>query len=195
MMNRMMNERNKTMSYDNDDDDDDVEDTRKVEVGARVQKHTDDPTLPMGGVIESHEPAEMERPKEYWKLAPEDIEKTYEHFVIKWDDGSTERVQQYSVSLEDTEIERQYRKVAHEAGEKIDKLLAKAAKAISDAEEIADKYGVPFNSGVSPLSQSYFPSTTSELFPDLDSEFVNDVTGAYHSEYGEEGWQHSAVCY
>lgn len=175
------------MSYD-----DDKYDRELKEVGARVQKR-DGSAEPMGGVIESFEKPQLERPNDYWKCSREDQEKMVSYWHIKWDDGSTER-DSYPC-FEDTELERSYRKAAHEAREKIEELLDKASRAISDAEDIANKYGVPFHSRVSPLGQSYFPGSTAKLYPDLDPEFVKDVTGVYHSEYGEEGWQHSAVCY
>lgn len=179
--------------YDDDDyeDEDETEDDREVKVGARVQKN-EDVAEPMGGVITAHEPAKRPREREYWKFSKEEQADMEDHWVITWDDGTTS-LETYP-QLEDNELERQFRKAADEALVKIQKLVAKAAKALDEAEEIAEKYGIPFSSSVSPLSQSYYPTTTSELYPDLDREFIDNVAGTYHSDYGEEGWQHSAVC-
>lgn len=181
---------------DEDESDDEEEDDREVKVGARVQQSGGDEDIaePMGGVIESIEPAQMEKAREYWKFSEEDQDKMEPHATIKWDDGTTESIRCDYVDLEDNEIERQFRKACAEGKKKIEKKLATAAKALDEAEELAEKYGIPFHSGVSPLSQSYYPTTTSELYPDLDREFIDSLSGAYHSDYGEEGWQHSAVC-
>lgn len=116
-------------------------------------------------------------------------------YKVKWDDGEEEDVGPYDVHDEDSEVEREFRLVNLEAQKKIEEKLAKAMEALNEAEEIAEEYGVPFDSSISPLSQSYFPTTTREKFPHVDDEFINNVSGAYHSEYGGEGWQHSAVCY
>lgn len=177
--------------YDDEESDEEEEDDREVKVGARVQK-SEDVAEPMGGVITAHEPAKRPREREYWKFTREEQEDMEDHWLITWDDGTTER-EKYP-QLEDNEMERQFRKTAHEALDKIHKKLAIASKALDEAEAIAEKYGIPFSSSISPLSQSYYPSTMHELHPDMDSEFINDITGAYHSDYGEEGWQHSAVC-
>lgn len=97
---------------------------------------------------------------------------------------------------EDTsDLEAEFRKVFKSHIDKIDKQLEIASKAIAKAEKLAEKYGLPFSSNVSPLSQSYFPESFVEKFGDLDSDTVYDITGAYTSYYNEgAGWEHSAVC-
>lgn len=117
-----------------------------------------------------------------------------DNMTVKWDDGEVESVGQYDVYEEDSEHEREFRLVALEAQAKIEAKLKLASKALDEAEELAEKYGVPFHSGISPLSQSYFPTTTSEKFPEVSEDFVQEISGAYHSDYGGEGWQHSSVC-
>jgi hypothetical protein len=185
--------------YDDDDyenEEESEDDDREMKVGARVQKGTGDEDVaePLGGVVESLEPAEKPMADEYWKCSEEELDTMKEHITIKWDDGSTERLQVDDVDMEDTEVERDFRKACAKAKKQIEKKLVAAAKALDEAEAIANKYGIPFHSGVSPLSQSYYPSSTGELYPDLDSEFIDSLSGAYHSEYGEEGWQHSSIC-
>lgn len=180
------------MSYDEDDED--YEDDREIAVGARVQQNNR-AAEPIGGVIESIDPAETQRTSRYWELSQEEQAKMYYHANIKWDDGTYERIREGYISLEDTKLEREFRKAAIHALEEINKRLAIASNAIDEAEEIAEKYGVPFSADVSPLGQSYFPGSTSSLYENLSKDFIQGITGAYHSEYGEEGWQHSAVCY
>jgi hypothetical protein len=64
-----------------------------------------------------------------------------------------------------------------------------------EAEKLSDEHGIPFGSNISPLSQSYFPNSFREKFPDLDldSEEIQELVG--YSEYYEGGWEHSAVCW
>lgn len=94
---------------------------------------------------------------------------------------------------EEDELEAEFKKVVEAHQSKIDEQLAIAAKAIAKAEKISEKYGIPFYSGVSPLSQPYYPSSFSTKFGGLDSGFVSDITGTYN-EYDSEGWRHSSVC-
>ena len=165
----------------------------KLEVGTRVQK-LEDNAEPTGGVVEVFHPAEMEMARDYWNYSKEDQEKMKPHYTIKWDDGETQILSESDFNLEDNDMEREFRKAALKAEGQIQKLLDKAARAISEAEELSEQYGVPFSSSVSPIGQSYYPTTTESIFPDLDRDFIDDITGAYHSDYGEEGWQHSDVC-
>lgn len=166
---------------------------RIAEVGTRVQRDENEQVI--GGVIESIDPAQRMRTNNWYSLSEAEQEEMTAYANIKWDNGATSRVAVGLVYFEDTEMERQFRNAATVANKLIREKLTTASQALDEAQKIADQYGVPFNSYISPLSQSYYPYTTHELYGDLDRDFVNDVTGAYHSEYGEEGWQYSAVCY
>lgn len=74
-------------------------------------------------------------------------------------------------------------------------------KALREAEALADKHGVPFRSGISPLSNSYVPNSFSKSkFAALERDVVCDIAGVWGeyisdmlSGYGN-GWLHSAVC-
>lgn len=96
------------------------------------------------------------------------------------------------MSEENTKLEEEFKAVVAEVTPQIDEQLKIAREAIRKAEELSEKYGVPFRSSVSPLGQSYFPKKV----PDgLDQDFVFDVTGTWTEYYGDgSGWQHSAVC-
>lgn len=90
---------------------------------------------------------------------------------------------------EQLKLETEFEALYNKHVKKIEEQLNIAAKAISKAEELSEKYGIPFYAGVSPLSQSYTPGSLDE---DLDKDFISDLTGIYPGEY--EGWEHSAVC-
>lgn len=172
--------------------------SRDWKVGSRVQDDelVDGKAVIYVGTITEINTVEKEQEKYDYtlrKYVPQTVT-VIDNMKVKWDDGEEESVGQYDVYEEDSEHERQFRMVALVAKEKIEAKLAEASKALDEAEEIAEEYGVPFHSGISPLSQSYFPTTTSEKFPDVDSDFINEISDAYHSDYGGEGWQHSAVC-
>jgi hypothetical protein len=94
---------------------------------------------------------------------------------------------------EETELEKQFQE-AFETTEKLfDEQIEIAHKALRKAAAISEAYGVPFRARSSHLNVSYFPESFDEKFPDIDSEFVSDLT-ATHNEYGDSGWQHSAIC-
>lgn len=123
--------------------------------------------------------------------------KTTETYVksisVKWDSGTEEAgLNTWDVQSEDSPLEREFRIKAAEVINMIDEKLSIAAKAIEEAEAIAEEHGVSFSAGVSPLGQSYMAASASEKWPDLSKEFMNEVTDSY-GEY--DGWQHSAVCY
>ena len=112
------------------------------------------------------------------------------------DDFENEDSDDEEEASENPELEAAFQKVADAHMHQIEEQLEIAAKAIAKAEKIAEKYGLPFQASVSPLSQSFTPESFWEKFGDLDSDFVMDITDAYlGEEHGEAGWEHSAVCY
>lgn len=89
-----------------------------------------------------------------------------------------------------------YKKLYDEKSAEINKHIDVARKALRAAEEIADKYGVPFSTPVSPIHQNYSPSgieDTTGLSMDELREILGDEDISVENEYGS-GWEHSAVC-
>lgn len=117
---------------------------------------------------------------------------------VLWDDS--EDAEDWELELlepegEEDELEAEFQKLCDEHMEEIDAQLQIASDAIAKAEELSEKYGLPFSAGVSPLSQSYTPTSYYEKYRNLSTGFVSDLTGAYPGgEYDNEGWEHSAVC-
>lgn len=96
---------------------------------------------------------------------------------------------------ENPELEAEFMSVLNKHHSKIEEQLKIARKAISKAEKIAEKYGIPFDADVSPLSQTYTPASFEEKFGELDKEYVCEQIGIWPGgEYDCEGWEHSAVC-
>jgi phytoene dehydrogenase-like protein len=126
----------------------------------------------------------------WYALSQSEKDKVYDRYLLKLEDGS-EEITAYPHER-DTEMERSFRLIAEEAQEKIDEKLSEASRLLDEAESISEQYGVPFSSGISPLSQSYFPNSFKKKFPDLDMSTAGEIADA-HGEY-DCGWQHSAVC-
>jgi hypothetical protein len=161
-------------------------------VGSRVQKVDYEQKFIFDGVIENITPPKREKPEDYWKHTPEEQEEMITFATVKWDNGTSETLDIEWLEKPDTEMEREFRRAYFSTIDLIEEKLEAASTLISEAVKIAEKAGVPFRSYVSPLSNSYCPRSRVEKFPDLDNEFVNQVTDTYDNEYG--GWRHSAVC-
>jgi hypothetical protein len=165
-------------------------------IGDRVQIEDKDDTIRVG-VLTAVKTEQVERTRynHSYSVMSTKAEKYSElqivQMTVKWDDGVEEIVKQYGVHHEDSEMERSFRLACLEAQERIEEKLRAAMAALREAEKIADEAGIPFSAGISPLSQSYIPSSLEEKFPNVDRDFINDITGSY-GEY--DGWQHSAVC-
>jgi len=163
-------------------------------VGDRVQTDKDD--VIRVGVVTAIQTEQVERSRYtnyYTRSAPEKYMETVVKTIdVKWDDGEEQKgMDRWSVYPEDSKIERTFRLAVSDAHKRIDEKLAVARAALREAEKISEETGIPFSASISPLSQSYIPQSLEQKFPDLDPEFVSDLTQAW-GEYG--GWQHSAVC-
>ncbi len=92
-----------------------------------------------------------------------------------------------------SELEAEFTAACEKHMVEIDKQIEIASKALQKAEKLAEKYGIPFHSHITPISQSYAPSSFYEKFNGLDSEFVYDLTSACVDD-GCQGWEHSSIC-
>lgn len=116
---------------------------------------------------------------------------------VQWDhedDGVLDEVdvELLEVEEDEDELEAEFRKVAEAHMDEIDEQVEIAQKALRMAVKLSEKYGLPFYAGVSPLGQSYCPNSLQDIFGDLSSGIIHDVTGVY--SISDEGWEHSAVC-
>ena len=95
-------------------------------------------------------------------------------------------------------LEEEFDKVSDEATALINEQLDIASAAITKAEEIAEKYGIPFGSCVSPLGQSYLPNSFPEKWKDLSEDKIEELNGEFACDWANVmdgyGWQHSSVC-
>lgn len=175
---------------------DDV-DTSVIKSGCKVQI-TEENGLPRDGIILETIPAKRAKETDYDKwydLTEQEQNDMLIQAIVRWESGIEETVNASILSIRDNYMEREFRLACYgrEAVLKqIEEKVNAASAALAEAETLSERYGIPFDSSVSPLSQTYIPGTFGEKFPELDRDFVGDVTGSYLHEY--EGWEHSAVC-
>lgn len=94
-----------------------------------------------------------------------------------------------------TALEKEFEAAVETSKELINQKLKEAKYALQEAQNIAEEYGVPFYTDISPISQSYFPKSYHKKYSELDDDFVVELTNAYDEWHAEfSGWQHSAVC-
>lgn len=93
------------------------------------------------------------------------------------------------------DLEKEFEAAVAAADAEMKQHLIDAREALAKAKEVSEKYGVPFSSPISNLSNGFIPRSFSEKFGELDQDFVADISGVY-CEYGDyyPGWVHSAVC-
>ncbi len=146
------------------------------------------------GEILAIEPAKIKRDNyTYWKLSLDEKIKMEDFANVKWDDGSIYSVSVQDIEKQDSDLERQFRLQSIKTLKEIHKALEQADEALSKAEELSEKHGIPFYSSVSRLRQGYTPSTIQSLYAGISNEFVRTYSGVYN-DY-DEGWEHSQICY
>lgn len=111
------------------------------------------------------------------------------------DHDEDENEEESELSEEDrTDLEEKFKKAYAKASEKIDEQIEIAQKAISKAEEISEKYGIPFHSQITPLSMTYRPESFSDKWGELVDSLDELTDGEMYGVPDYEGWEHSAVC-
>lgn len=96
------------------------------------------------------------------------------------------------------QLEREFYQMATSVNEQIETRLELARKALEEACNIADEFGVPFRShGVSQLGQSYIPKSFYDKYDGIDRDLVHELTDTYpptDDDYQKVGWERSALC-
>lgn len=161
-------------------------------VGDLVQFVNEDHSCRDGQVV-SITPPKREKPQDYWRYSDTEQADMFALVKVKWADGEESEISDNDLSTQDSALERQFRNEALLITDQIDEKLSLAMKALDEAEKLSEKHGVPFSSGISPLSQNYWPASFSDKWEDVDDDIVSEITSAYQGEYGD-GWEHSAVC-
>ncbi len=118
------------------------------------------------------------------------------------------------IALQDAWLEEVAKKRASDRKEilaEIERLEVKASVLLGKATDLCDVHGISHYFGISPLSQRYDGEGAEEkidqlvvearktnLFDNEDEEDVKQIICEFldesRNEYGETGWEHSAVC-
>lgn len=147
------------------------------------------------GTVDSVIPPIKLKTDEYYRLSAEDKKEMETYALVKWDDVEgelLEKILMYELDSEDTPLEKEFRTTAEKANNEIAAKLALASKALGEAIDISEKYGIPFSSSVSSLRQGYMPYSYDDKFTGVSRELMEAVTGCYNEC---SGWKHSKVCY
>lgn len=166
---------------------------RNFSVGDRCQWEDRDTSEVTGGTVESVTPPKVMKPNNWWSYTEEQQKDFITYATVKWDDSTTDTVDMEDLDPEDSELEREFRLKANDVLTQIREKCAASAKLLGEAVALSEKHGIPFNSEVSFLGQSYFPNSFKDKYDGVDSDLVYAITDA-SSEYGYGGWEHSDVC-
>jgi hypothetical protein len=91
-------------------------------------------------------------------------------------------------------LEQEFVSLVDTVGKQIQVKLEVARKALEEATELADKFGIPFDAPVSELGQPYVPASFEEKFSELDRPWVEQITGVYEYDLDINGWRQSQLC-
>ncbi len=92
------------------------------------------------------------------------------------------------------ELEEEFLALSSTIGEQIKAKVKLAEKYLDEAIELSDKHGIPFDSAVSGLGQSYVPQLYHQRFKPLGKELVADLLDMSQYDLDHRGWERSAIC-
>lgn len=160
-------------------------------VGDRCQWQDRDTDETTGGVVEAVIAPKIAKPADWWNYTEQQQQDFITYAVVSWDDGTTDTVDMDDLDKEDSELEREFRAKANEVLTLIREKCAASAALLSEAVALSEAHGIPFNSEVSFLGQSYSPKSFQEKYGEVDGDLVYSITEASNSY---SGWEHSDVC-
>lgn len=90
-------------------------------------------------------------------------------------------------------LEAEFQQVFEQVHPLIQANLAEAARLINEAVSLSEKSGVPFcpKEKLTWIKPSYIPKSFREKFPNVEKDFVEQVTDSYG---WHDGWQYSQTC-
>jgi hypothetical protein len=94
------------------------------------------------------------------------------------------------------QLEKEFEALYKSIGQEIEKKISQAEKLFQEAVELADKFGVPFQTSIFNDQRSFYvPTSFGERFAALDKEFAMDITDIGQYRLGNaRGWTHSQIC-
>lgn len=162
-----------------------------LDYGSHETGDLNPPNIFDGEVTEITSPKRL-KPKDYWKSTTEEQLEMVTNVTVKFDSsGESKVLDEEKLSIQDSKLEREYRKTCYSVTAQINEKLLLAHKYLYEAETLSEKFGVPFHSSISPLSQNYKPLSLELEFSDYRelSKSITEVDSDY------DGWEHSQVCW
>lgn len=90
-------------------------------------------------------------------------------------------------------LEQQFKRAVKKANEQIEEHLNKAIAELAEAVKVSEELGIPFNSNISFLTQSYKPKSFDEKWDKLNEHCLDEQIDFTLPEW--DGWEYSRVCY
>lgn len=93
-----------------------------------------------------------------------------------------------------SQLEKEFKALVKSVGNEINAKVKQAEQLLTEACNLADKHGIPFDSGISHLGQVYVPESFKTRFGTLDKEDAAELLGVYEDDLDHSrGWRHSQV--
>lgn len=85
------------------------------------------------------------------------------------------------------------------AYEELKEKLNQLGMLMQEIEQLSERIGIPFDTDISPISNTYTPASMYQMYGKLDDEdldsLLSDLGVWIDSDYREfGGWEHSAIC-
>lgn len=151
----------------------------EFKVGDLVQNYPKEKETSICGVVQEVIPPLKVRDKNYWSLLPSQQWEMEIHYLIKWDNGKIEKLRSTSLIQEDTDLERQFKGTYNIAQLLISQKLEESNNALKEVIDIAEENGIPFDSAVSHIGQTYTAHSMEEKWKGLERNRIQDLIGFY----------------
>ncbi len=90
-------------------------------------------------------------------------------------------------------MEEEFKTLVESVSKEIQNNIETANKYLQIAVDLSKKHGIPFDSNISPISQSYKPNSYGALTIE-QQDIISDVVEFDSNYYDRNGWQHSRAC-
>lgn len=95
------------------------------------------------------------------------------------------------------QLEAEFKHLAESIGKQIAAKIKQAEKALAEAKDLSDKFGVPFSTSLTDegYQSVHVPDSYEEKFVDLNNQTVADILGIDKDDFeAGQGWRKSTWC-
>lgn len=113
----------------------------------------------------------------------------------EFDDGFEQDEELDEDSME-SPLAKEFAQLCTDVGNEMNVHLLVAKDELDKAIALSEKYGVPFNPGICPLSNSYVPASFAKSkFAKLDNDVVSEIADVWGDYlFDGSGWATSSIC-